>query len=122
MTIVERDPQTASILIIDDEENMRHMLSKMLARAGYLVQVAADGKEGLVKIADAEFDFILCDIKMPNMDGIDFLKNCADKNDKATIIMMSAYGTIDLAVRAMRLGAYDCVLKKGTLAYKAIQK
>ena len=100
-----------SILVIDDEENMRHMLSKMLTRAGYRTQTAADGAQGLAVMATTGFDYILCDVKMPNMDGIGFLEHLKEVESNATIIMMSAYGTIDLAVQAMRLGAYDFISK-----------
>ena len=61
------------ILIIDDEENMRHMLSVMLARQGYRVGLAADGEAGLGQLMDNVYDFILCDIRMPQMDGKTFL-------------------------------------------------
>ena len=101
----------ATVLVIDDEANMRHMLSKMLERGGYRVDVAADGAEGLLKLEACAFDFILCDIKMPNMDGIEFLKQSRQNNYTSTIIMMSAYGTIDMAVQAMQLGAYDFITK-----------
>ena len=104
-------PSSTSILVIDDEENMRHMLSKMLTRAGYHAETAADGEQGLAVMATTEFDYILCDVKMPNMDGIGFLEQLKEAENNATIIMMSAYGTIDLAVQAMRLGAYDFISK-----------
>jgi two-component system response regulator AtoC len=101
----------ASILIIDDEENMRHMLSKMLGKDSYQVETAGDGEEGIAKLNSGKFDYILCDIKMPKMDGIAFLKASRNLAGDATIIMMSAYGTIDMAVKAMRLGAYDFISK-----------
>jgi two-component system, NtrC family, response regulator AtoC len=100
-----------TVLVIDDEANMRHMLSKMLERSGYRVDVAGDGAEGLLKLEVFAFDFILCDIKMPTMDGIEFLRQCRQNKYLSTIIMMSAYGTIDLAVEAMQLGAYDFITK-----------
>jgi two-component system response regulator AtoC len=100
-----------SVLIIDDEENMRHMLSKMLAMNGYHVETATDGQMGLDILKRSDFDFILCDIKMPKMDGMGFLTALGDKSHHATVIMMSAYGTIDLAVKAMQLGAYDFISK-----------
>ncbi|RJQ81461.1 MAG: sigma-54-dependent Fis family transcriptional regulator [Desulfobacteraceae bacterium] len=100
-----------SVLIIDDEENMRHMLASMLKRDGYVVQTAADGQEGLEKLKAGPFDFVLCDIKMPRMDGMDFLRAARAAAADSTIIMMSAYGTIDLAVEAMKLGAYDFISK-----------
>jgi len=100
-----------SVLVIDDEENMRHMLSKMLMLDGYSVETAADGQAGMAALEGRAFDFVLCDIKMPNMDGIAFLKAVAGQKHSATIIMMSAYGTIDLAVQSMQLGAYDFISK-----------
>jgi two-component system, NtrC family, response regulator AtoC len=99
------------ILIIDDEENMRHMLQTMLKRYGYATCAAKDGAEGLAKLADQQFDFILCDVKMPRMNGMDFLKAGRDCLLSTTVIMMSAYGSIDMAIEAMKLGAYDFISK-----------
>jgi two-component system response regulator AtoC len=99
------------LLVIDDEENMRHMLSTVLGKAGYIVETAANGHEGLKMTESNVYDFILCDIKMPNMSGMDFLKASRDKIGCTTVIMMSAYGTIDTAIEAMKLGAYDYISK-----------
>ena len=99
------------ILIIEDEANMRHMLEVLLGRSGYEVKTAADGQEGLEVIEREGFHFILCDIKMPRMDGMAFLKSATDKLDNTTVIMMSAYGTVDTAIEAMKLGAYDYISK-----------
>ena len=99
------------LLVIDDEENMQHMLSKLLGKTGYIVETASNGHEGLKRIQSTDFDFILCDIKMPNMSGMDFLKAARDKIRATTVIMMSAYGTIDTAIEAMKLGAYDYISK-----------
>jgi two-component system response regulator AtoC len=101
----------ATILIIDDEENMRHMLSKMLGKDRYRVETAVDGQEGIAKLNSRKFNYVLCDIKMPKMDGIAFLKASRKLAQDVTIIMMSAYGTIDMAVEAMQLGAYDFISK-----------
>ena len=101
----------SSVLVIDDEENMRHMLSNMLKRAGYDVQTAINGEAGIEELKRCAFDFVLCDVKMPAMDGMAFLKSARSFADSTTIIMMSAYGTIDLAVEAMKLGAYDFISK-----------
>ncbi len=103
--------QTKRILVIDDEENMRHMLKTMLNRYGYATTTAQDGAEGLAKLADGQFDFILCDIKMPQMNGMEFLKAGRGRLHATTVIMMSAYGSIDMAIEAMKLGAYDFVSK-----------
>ncbi len=99
------------VLVVDDEENMRHMLSALLTREGYKVDTAGNGEEALKISAETRYDFILCDIKMPRMDGITFLEQAAAKISDTTIIMMSAYGSIDSAVEAMKQGAYDYISK-----------
>jgi len=92
------------LLIIDDEDNMRHMLSTMLRKTDYLI-------DRLAKISQQFYDVILCDLKMPKMGGIDLLKTAGEKLAETTVIIMSAYGTIDTAVEAMKLGAYDYISK-----------
>ncbi|MGD2124708.1 MAG: sigma-54 dependent transcriptional regulator [Desulfobacteraceae bacterium] len=99
------------VLIIDDEMNMRHMLQIMLNKEGYVAETAADGFEGLEKMNQADFDFILCDLKMPRMDGMTFLKKSREGHPDKTFIMMSAYGNIDDALEAMKIGAYDYISK-----------
>jgi two-component system response regulator AtoC len=104
--------QTAPrVLVVDDEDNMRHMLSAMLGTFGYEVATAANGEEALVKVAEHDFAVVLCDIKMPKMNGIAFLQAAKAHLTGSTVIMMSAYGTIDLAIEAMKLGAYDFISK-----------
>lgn len=100
-----------NILIIDDEENMRHSLSLILEQEGYEVAASENGKKALDILLSKTFDLILCDIRMPEMDGITFLKEFYRTNCKSTIIMMSAYGNIDTALEAMKLGAYDYISK-----------
>ena len=99
------------VLIIDDEKNMRHMLKTMLTKKGYSVEGAADGIEALKQMDGSDFDFVLCDIRMPRMDGITFLKNARQKYPEKTYIMMSAYGTVETALQAMKDGAYDYISK-----------
>ena len=99
------------VLVIDDEENLRHYLQMVLGEAGYQVATASDGAEGLEKMQHQAWDIILCDIRMPRMDGMAFLKEVKAKGLEGTIIMMSAYGTVDSAVEAMKIGAYDYVSK-----------
>ena len=103
--------QHKTLLVIDDEENMRYVLQSMLTKEDYDVTLAADGLEGLQQLAEQSFDFILCDIKMPRMDGLEFLKTLQETHPPSTIITMSAYGTIDLAIETMQLGAYDYISK-----------
>ena len=99
------------LLIIDDEENMRHMLSSMLKKSGYRVYTASNGSEALDMVDQTLYDFILCDLKMPVMSGMEFFEAARDKLWASTVIMMSAYGSIDTAVEAMKKGAYDFISK-----------
>ncbi len=99
------------LLIIDDEKNMRHMLSSLLEKSGYRVDTASDGYEGLQIIEQKKYDFIICDLKMPRMGGLEFIKSSRKSIGDATLIMMSAYGNIDTAIEAMKLGAYDYISK-----------
>ncbi len=99
------------LLIIDDEENMRHMLSVVTSKAGYQVTMAENGEQALAIQKKAPFPFILCDLKMPKMDGLQFLKALDNDVPQPLIIMMSAYATIDDAVEAMKSGAYDFITK-----------
>ncbi len=99
------------ILIIDDEDNLRHMLSAMLTRQGYYVETAANGAEGLKLLTEKFYDFILCDIRMPEMDGKTFLERSVNEHIYTPIIMMSAYGSVDTAIECMKKGAYDFISK-----------
>ena len=103
--------QKNRLLVVDDEANMRHMLATVLKKADYIVDTASDGKEGLQMIEQGRYDFILCDIKMPKMSGLEFLEAARNKLKDTTVIMMSAYGSIDTAIAAMKLGAYDYISK-----------
>ena len=99
------------ILVIDDEENMRHMLALLLEKEGYLVDNAGNGKQGLDLAVENFYDLILCDLKMPVMDGMAFLEKFRDSKQESTVIVMSAYGTMDTAIQALKRGAYDYVSK-----------
>ena len=99
-----------TILVIDDEANMRHLLQTLLTKQGYKVDTAADGAEGIERLRRSSYDFILCDLRMPVMDGMTFLEQ-AQQFHSSTIIMMSAYGTIDQAIETVKKGAYDYISK-----------
>jgi two-component system response regulator AtoC len=99
------------VLVVDDEENFRHMLSVILKKEGYDVEAASNGEEALQKMALSPFDQILCDIRMPKMDGLEFLNEAKKAGVDSTIIMMSAYGTLDIAIEAIKSGAYDYISK-----------
>ena len=100
-----------NILVIDDEVNMCHMLATVLRKAGYAVDTAADGQAGLQKTIQHDYDYILCDVNMPVMNGMDFLRAVIDRPARSCVIMMSAYGSIDTAIDAMKHGAYDYISK-----------
>ncbi|WP_281287709.1 sigma-54-dependent transcriptional regulator [Geobacter argillaceus] len=105
------EPHRKRILVVDDEESLRHMLSVLLRKQGYSVDTAENGKDALAKVGNAGYEFILSDIIMPEMDGKCFLQEAVRRRVPATIIMMSAYGTVDTAIECMKLGAYDYVSK-----------
>lgn len=110
--VIKNNPLSKKrLLVIDDEENMRHMLSSLLKKSGYLVDTASSGDEALKMVDRTLYDFILCDLKMPNMGGMEFFETARDKLWASTVIMMSAYGSIDTAVEAMKKGAYDFISK-----------
>jgi two-component system response regulator AtoC len=99
------------VLVIDDEAGLRHTLLLILRDEGYQVQTADDGETGLrMALAEAP-DVVLCDIRMPRMGGLDFLARYQEAGGTALVVMMSAYGTLDTAVEAMRRGAYDYISK-----------
>lgn len=100
-----------NILLIDDEESMRHMLSVLLKKAGYEAKSVESAEAGLKVMEKEDFDFILCDIKMPGVGGMGFLEALKKKGLDQTVIMMSAYGTIENAIECMKLGAYDFISK-----------
>lgn len=102
---------TNSILVIDDELNMLDMLSAFLRKEGYQIVTAENGQQGIELAEQSIFDFILCDLKMPVMDGLQFLAAAKARGIDSTIIMMSAFATVDIAVQAMKLGAYDFIIK-----------
>jgi len=99
------------VLVVDDEESMRHMLTEMLGEEGYHVEVAADGVEALEKAQEEEFDFVLADIRMPRMDGTALLDELHKQNIPSTVILMSAYGDVSTALEAIKHGAYDYIPK-----------
>jgi two-component system response regulator AtoC len=99
------------VLVVDDEENLRHWLKLILTDAGYETDEAASGEEAFKKFENNIYDFVLCDIRMPKMDGPSMLHEMRRRQIPATVIMMSAYGSEETAVEAMKLGAYDYISK-----------
>ena len=102
---------TARILIIEDDKNFRQVVSYALKQAGYAIVSAENGQEGLEKLASEKPDVVLCDMKMPVMDGMTFLAEKAARHDETPVIVVTAFGSIESAVEAMKAGAFDFVTK-----------
>jgi two-component system, NtrC family, nitrogen regulation response regulator NtrX len=101
----------SNILIIDDEKAIRKTLGEILSYEGYKMDEAGDGEEGLKRFKEKAYDVVLCDIKMPKVDGIEFLEKAREANPDVPIIMISGHGTIETAVEAVKKGAYDYISK-----------
>ncbi len=102
------------ILVVDDQRNMRTTLSMMLRGAGYDVDEAGDGDEAQQSVLDETYDLVLTDLKMGGKDGMDVLRFSKERSPLTEVIVMTAYGTIESAVEAMRIGAYDYIQKPFT--------
>lgn len=99
------------VLVVDDEENLRLVLRTLLSKQGYDVQTASSAEEALERVETFGPDFVLADVRMPGMSGIELCRELKGRSSSATVIVMSAYGSLDLAVEAMKAGAYDYVAK-----------
>lgn len=101
----------SKILVIDDEKSIRNSLKDVLEYEKYKIEEAEDGMQGLSMIQNNNYDLILCDIKMPKMDGIDVLEMALEKKPESLFVMISGHGTIETAVEALKKGAYDFLEK-----------
>lgn len=101
----------ASILIIDDERSIRNTLREILEFEKFTVDEAEDGPSGLKKLTESPYDAVLCDIKMPKMDGMEVLEKALEKGVESPIVMISGHGNIETAVEAIKKGAYDFIEK-----------
>lgn len=101
----------ARILLIDDEKAIRHALRDILEHEKHEVDEAEDGASGLEKAKKGRFDVVLCDIKMPKMDGLEVLEKITAHNGDLPVVMISGHGTIDTAVEALKKGAFDYIQK-----------
>jgi two-component system, NtrC family, nitrogen regulation response regulator NtrX len=101
----------AAILVIDDEKSIRNTLQEVLEYENHKVDVATNGAEGIEIFSNNSYDIVLCDIKMPGMDGIEVLEKLHEKAHDVPIIMISGHGNIDTAVEAIKKGAYDFIEK-----------
>jgi two-component system response regulator AtoC len=100
-----------NVLVVDDEESMRHLLTVILTDRGYEVRAVSNGEDALRELAARDYDLVLSDVRMPRMDGLVLLRRALETHPELTFIVMSAYGTHDTAIEAMKAGAYDYVSK-----------
>lgn len=101
----------ASVLVIDDDKSIRKALQEILLAEGYQVDVAVDGKEGYNLVKAKSYDCLLCDIKMPKMDGMELLERLQQEGNEVPIIMISGHGSTETAVEAVKKGAFDYISK-----------
>jgi two-component system response regulator PilR (NtrC family) len=116
--------QAKSILIVDDEESVRESLEKVLSKAGYVTFTAGSGNDALSHLARRSVDIVLSDLKMPDGDGVELLKNIKKIAPEIEVILLTGYGTIETAVEAMREGAYDFITKppKKAIILSAVER
>src|SRR5688572_2510824 len=100
-----------TILIADDEANMRKVLAAMLRREGYEVHTVSDGQEALDIMRSTPVDVLLTDLRMPKVDGMELLKRVLEEFEGIPVVMLTAHGSVDTAVSAMKLGAFDYLSK-----------
>ncbi|RMF93749.1 MAG: sigma-54-dependent Fis family transcriptional regulator, partial [Nitrospinota bacterium] len=103
--------ETPRILIIDDEERMLAMLEKVLTRRGYAVRTCSAGKEALRLLEEHPFDVVVTDLRMPDVNGMEILRTVKNLSPDTMVVMMTAFGSVDSAVEAMKAGAYDYLSK-----------
>jgi two-component system response regulator AtoC len=99
------------LLIIDDEPAIRQILSKVAADAGHSVSIAANGDEALTRLAKGDIDVAVCDIRMPDLSGIEVVENARQQGIDTLFLMMTAFASVNTAIEAMRAGAYDYMIK-----------
>ncbi len=102
------------ILVIDDEDIVRISCSRSLVPEGYELKMAKNGPEGLKMLEEEAFDLVLTDLKMPNMDGIEVLGTIKTKWPKTDVVIVTGYQTVETAVKAIKLGAFDYIEKPFT--------
>ena len=104
-------PERKQILVVDDEANLRRVLAAQLTRDGYEVHVAEDGEAGLALLRENHIDLVITDLRMPKIDGMDLLRAALRDDPARPVLMMTAHGTVETAVEALKTGAFDYLTK-----------
>jgi two-component system response regulator AtoC len=104
-------PERKQILVVDDEPNLRRVLSAQLERDGYDVHTAEDGEQALQILKEHHLDLVITDLRMPKVDGMELLRRALELDDELPVVMITAHGTVDNAVEALKTGAFDYLTK-----------
>ncbi|HPY21015.1 MAG TPA: response regulator, partial [Polyangiaceae bacterium] len=104
-------PSKDQVLVVDDEANIRRVLSAQLAREGYEVHTAEDGERALAILREHHIDLVITDLRMPKMDGMALLRHAIEIDPDLPVVMLTAHGTVDNAVEALKTGAFDYITK-----------
>ncbi len=117
-TLIERQEMALRkrILVVDDEDKMRRLLELALIGLGHLVVKAGDGEEALERCAEAPFDLVLTDLRMPRLDGLGLLRRLRERGDTTPVVVLTAHGSVESAVEAMKLGAVDYLIRPFEMA------
>jgi two-component system, OmpR family, phosphate regulon sensor histidine kinase PhoR len=108
---VNQLPETEQVLVVDDEQDIRDACERIISKMGCYVDKASRGDQALDMFGQKPYSIILLDMKMPGMDGLDVLRHIMDKNDQTIVIVITGYATVETAIKAMKLGAYDFIPK-----------
>ncbi|HEY4393727.1 MAG TPA: response regulator, partial [Polyangia bacterium] len=109
--LATRGAGRATILIVEDDTAMRTFLREVLEEDGYAVEVAAGGRSGVERVRQGGIDLVVSDVKMPDLDGLDMLREIKAVSPSPHVITITAFGSIDTAIRAVKLGAFDYITK-----------
>ena len=113
----------AKLLVVDDEKNLRLVIQKELTRQGHETEAAADGQAAWEMMEARDYDVLLCDINMPRLDGMGLLRRLKEKMpNPPEVIMLTGQGTVETAIEAMKLGAYDYLTKPYRIAERNIER
>jgi two-component system response regulator AtoC len=104
-------PERKQILVVDDEPNLRRVLSAQLERDGYDVHTSEDGEQALAHLTEHHIDLVITDLRMPKLDGMELLRRISALEDPMPVVMITAHGTVDTAVEALKMGAFDYITK-----------
>lgn len=108
---MDTNPETAHILVVDDESAIRYSITKTLQRVGYQVDSASSGEEALQMLGQKNYDVVLTDIRMPGISGVELLARVKEEAPDAIVILLTGYASLDTAVESLRLGAHDYLIK-----------